>query len=137
MFKLKQVLMTIQENGAKNMCDTSNPNNLIGDDMRCTIPFTCNNDESIETEVAQVVSVTKTKADDLIMYTNEMRVENSLLKLITDMNAPNYAFKKIMEWAKDAYKSGYQFNPKTTIYHSQVKSRKWKAIATSSLSSLM
>ena len=50
-----------------------------------------------------------------------MRVESNLLKLITDMNIPNYAFKKIMEWAKDAYNSGYQFNPKATSYHSQIK----------------
>ena len=54
------------------------------------------------------------------MYTNEIRVENNLLKLVSDMNATNAAFKKIMEWAKDAFSTGYQFAPKTTNYRSQI-----------------
>ena len=36
------------------------------------------------------------------------------------MAAPNYAFKEIMHWAKDAYKTGYKFNPKTTSYKNQI-----------------
>ena len=55
------------------------------------------------------------------MYTNEVRVENNLLKLVSDMNVPNDGFKKIIDWAKDAFKTGYQFNPKTTKYRSQIK----------------
>ena len=39
---------------------------------------------------------------DTFIYTNEMRVENSLLKLLFEINVPNYAFKKIMDWAYDA-----------------------------------
>ena len=31
------------------------------------------------------------------------------------MGAPNYAFKEIMNWAKDAYKTGYKFNPKPQL----------------------
>ena len=54
------------------------------------------------------------------MYTNEIRVENNLLKLVSDMNATNDAFKKIVDWAKDAFSTGYQFNPKTTNYRSQI-----------------
>ena len=34
------------------------------------------------------------------MYTNEIRVENNLLKLVSDMNATNDAFKKTVDWAK-------------------------------------
>src|SRR5688500_1222501 len=40
---------------------------------------------------------------DTFMHTNEIRVENILLKLVSDMNATNDAFKKIVEWAKDAF----------------------------------
>src|SRR5687768_15140127 len=54
------------------------------------------------------------------MFTNEIRVENNLLKLVSDMNATNDAFKNIVEWAKDAFSTGYQFNPKTTNYKSQI-----------------
>src|SRR5687768_15605961 len=54
------------------------------------------------------------------VFTNEIRVENNLFKLVSDMNATNDAFKKIVEWAKDAFSTGYQFNPKTTNYRSQI-----------------
>lgn len=54
-------------------------------------------------------------------FHNNNRIENSLLKIIMEIGAPNYAFKKIMEWAKDAYNTGYQFNPKSTTYKSQIK----------------
>ena len=54
------------------------------------------------------------------MFTNEIRVENNLLKLVSDMNATNDAFKKIVDWAKDAFSTGYQFNPKTTNYKNQI-----------------
>src|SRR5919107_3880103 len=54
------------------------------------------------------------------MHTNEIRVENNLLKLVSDMNATNDAFKKIVDWTKDAFSNGYQFNPKTTNYRSQI-----------------
>ena len=96
-FNLKQELMTIQETGAKIMCDTSNVLDILADDnVRNNIHASCNNDVNIETEEVQNISTNKPDSNDVFMYTNEMRVENSLLKLITDMNAPNYAFKKIM-----------------------------------------
>src|SRR5688500_19713571 len=54
------------------------------------------------------------------MFTNEIRVENNLLKLVSDMNATNDDFKKIVEWAKDAFSTGYQFSPKNTNYKNQI-----------------
>ena len=55
------------------------------------------------------------------LFHNDNRVENNLLKLILEIGAPNYAFKKILNWAKDAYSTGYQFNPRSTSYKSQIK----------------
>src|SRR5688572_29285718 len=69
---------------------------------------------------------------DTFMHTNEIRVENNLLKLVSDMNAPNDAFKNIVDWAKDAFSTGYQFNPKTTNYKNQIK--QMENLATSNLS---
>ena len=57
---------------------------------------------------------------NLFMYTNEIRVENNLLKLLSDMNVPNDSFKKIMDWARNAYNTGYQFNPKSANYKSLI-----------------
>ena len=36
------------------------------------------------------------------------------------MGAPNYAYKEIMNWAKDAYQSGYKFNSKTCGYKNKI-----------------
>ena len=43
------------------------------------------------------------------------------MKLLFDINASNYAFKEIMNWAKNAYHSGYMLNCKTSTYESQMK----------------
>ena len=69
----------------------------------------------------QLEDVQSTEDSNMFMYTNELRVENNLLKLVTDMNVPNYAFEKIMDWARDAHTSGYQFNPRATNYKSQIQ----------------
>ena len=49
-----------------------------------------------------------------LSFHNDDCVENNLLKLILEIGAPNYAFKKILNLAKDAYSTGYQFNPRST-----------------------
>ena len=52
---------------------------------------------------------------------NDMRVENNLIRLLLHIGAPNYANKAIMGWAKDAFITEYKFTPKTTNYKSQIK----------------
>jgi len=87
-----------------------NQDSIIEDSSINTTPFA-----SMPTEDEEI-----TEPINTFMYTNEIRVENNLLKLISDMNVPNYGFKKIVDWAKDAFDTGYQFNPKTTKYKSQI-----------------
>lgn len=54
------------------------------------------------------------------VYTNSRRVEVILLKLLTEIEAPLWAFKNIMEWAFDAAQSGYNFTPIQTTYQAQL-----------------
>ena len=59
-------------------------------------------------------------------YSNDSRVEIMLLKLLNNIGAPHYAFKDLMEWAHDAYISGYKFTPKRSSYQQQInKIEKW------------
>jgi hypothetical protein len=44
-------------------------------------------------------------------YSNDRRVEVSLLKTLNDVGAPLYALSSVIGWAEDAFKSGYRFNP--------------------------
>ena len=60
---------------------------------------------------------------DSFTFHNDDCIENNLLKLIVDIGAPDYAFKKILPWAKDAYNTGYKFNPRKTNYKSQIQSK--------------
>ena len=66
------------------------------------------------------------KDDQPFTFTNERRVEVSLLKLLNELGAPLFAFKEIMEWAADAYHSEYKFNPDTCTHCAQIKElQKW------------
>ena len=58
---------------------------------------------------------------DEITFTDEMRVEVSLLRLCNNMDAPLWAFEQIMEWAHDALSTGYKFIPQQSQYESQIK----------------
>jgi len=103
-----------------NQCQ---PNQDINDS--CNI----NQDSIIEDDTIEIAHFASLPSEEeeptepinSFMYTNEIRVENNLLQLISDMNVPNYGFKTIVDWAKDAFSTGYQFNPKTTNYKSQIK----------------
>ena len=43
------------------------------------------------------------------MYTTEQKWTVALLKLLDDINAPDYAFRLIIEWARSAKNDGYSF----------------------------
>ena len=45
----------------------------------------------------------------LFMYAISDKVKVSLLKVLNTIGAPHYAFKLVMEWAKDTYYAGYKF----------------------------
>ena len=61
-------------------------------------------------------------ASNIFSFHNDDCVEGNLLELMLEIGAPNYAYKKIMKWAKDAFNTGYQFNPKASSYKSHVMS---------------
>jgi hypothetical protein len=49
------------------------------------------------------------KCHPSLAYTTDQKWTIALLKVLDDMNAPDYAFKSIMEWAQDARADGYSF----------------------------
>jgi hypothetical protein len=44
-----------------------------------------------------------------LAYNTDQKWTIALLKVLDDMNAPDNAFKSIMEWAQDAHADGYSF----------------------------
>ena len=46
-----------------------------------------------------------------LMYTNDQKWTVALLKLLDDMNAPDYAFEAIIKWARGANNDNYSFHP--------------------------
>ena len=58
---------------------------------------------------------------DPAIYTNARRVKVTLLKILTELDAPLLAFKVIMDWALDAYQTGYKFMPKQQTYQGQIE----------------
>ena len=57
---------------------------------------------------------------DTAVFTNARRVEIILMKLLTELEAPLWAFKEIMDWACDAIQTGYKFIPEQKTYQSQI-----------------
>ena len=57
-----------------------------------------------------------------VNYTNAMRVETNLAKLMDDINAPQYAFQAVLNWAVDAHRSQYQFAPRLSSIQAQIAS---------------
>ena len=45
------------------------------------------------------------------MYSTDQKWTIALLKLLDDMNAPDYAFARILKWAQGAQADGYTFQP--------------------------
>ena len=45
------------------------------------------------------------------MYTTDQKWTMALLKVLDDLNAPDYAFGAVLEWARSANASGYSFYP--------------------------
>ena len=56
--------------------------------------------------------------------TNARRIEVTLLKILTELEAPLWAFNDIMDWALDAYQTGYNFMPRQSSYQSQMHTLK-------------
>jgi hypothetical protein len=46
-----------------------------------------------------------------MMFTTDQKWTVALLKLLDDINAPDYAFSKILKWAHSAQAEGYSFHP--------------------------
>ena len=55
------------------------------------------------------------------VFTNNRRVEITLLKILLEIEAPLWAFQDVMLWALDAYQTRYEFSASNS-YTSQVKS---------------
>ena len=43
------------------------------------------------------------------MFTTDQKWTIALLKNLDDTNAPDYAFKDVLPWARDAHADGYSF----------------------------
>ena len=66
------------------------------------------------------------REDQPFTFTNERRVEVSLLKVLNEIGAPLYAFKEIMAWAADAHHTNYNFTPEISTHEGQIAElQKW------------
>ena len=91
-----------------NIDDNSNSDISV---LSTPIDENCNNEP---------VDITTNKAESFFAYTVNDNVEIELLTILKDMNAPLYAFQKIMEWAQRSVEQGYTFNPHNKTYRGQI-----------------
>ena len=53
-------------------------------------------------------------------YFTSDQVEAALLEIMKEMKAPLYFYQRILNWARNAYILGYNFEPQRSTYHQQV-----------------
>jgi hypothetical protein len=58
---------------------------------------------------------------DGLCFTTPDFVETKLLKLMDDAHAPHFLYQDVLNWAKEAKQSGYDFRPKRTTRRAQIK----------------
>jgi len=51
--------------------------------------------------------------NDYACYTTSQKCVTSLMYLLDDMECPDYAFQSIMEWARNCFEAGFDFNPRS------------------------
>ena len=66
------------------------------------------------------INITTNITESFFGYTINDIAEIELMALVQDLNAPLYAFQKIMEWAQRAYNNGYTFTPTNKTYRGQI-----------------
>ena len=55
------------------------------------------------------------------IYTCNQRCMNKLIKILEDMNCPDTAVTKIMNWAREAYMEGFEFKPPSKTRHGNMQ----------------
>ena len=90
-----------------------NENNPMGEHDH--VDFETNdNNEDTDNVHDNTNNATKTRVilTHPFLFTSDQKWTIALLKLLDDMNAPDYAFTAVLKWARGASKEGYSFNPK-------------------------
>ena len=59
---------------------------------------------------------------DYACFTISQKCVTSLMYLLDDMECPDYAFQSIMEWARNGFEAGFDFNPKSKTRVANLKS---------------
>ena len=54
-----------------------------------------------------------TDENDYACFTTSQKCVTSLMYLLDDMECPDYAFQSIMEWARNCFEAGFDFNPRS------------------------
>jgi hypothetical protein len=54
-----------------------------------------------------------TVENDYACFTTSQKCVTSLMHLLDDMECPDYAFQSIMEWARNCFEAGFNFNPRS------------------------
>jgi hypothetical protein len=77
-------------------------------------------DDNANADNNQAASTELVTLDGLCFTTSDF-VETQLLKLMDNAHAPHFLYQDVLNWAKDAQQSGYDFHPKCTSRRAQIK----------------
>ena len=99
--------------------DDALDNNLLQMDEDADVNFVASNGAVAAVDSFsenKFVDTTKAPADDsdYACFTTSQKCITSLMyDLLDDMECPDYAFQCIMDWARNCFEAGFDFNPKS------------------------
>jgi len=70
-------------------------------------------DESFDNNVFADTTESPPDESDYSCFTTSQQCVTSLMYLLDAMECPDYGFKAIMEWARQCFEAGFEFNPKS------------------------
>jgi hypothetical protein len=81
----------------------------------------CNDQFNDEIEDSITINSGKSISNNTFHYSNEIVHELKLLRILTDIGAPLYAYKTLMEWAHEAKMSKFNFDTSHKTYQQTIK----------------
>ena len=105
-----------------DMLENLNQNVIQNEDyiLNDTSSFSSNSISSIDTTINNDFN---TKQNSILgnIFTTEQQCMIKLIKLLEDMNCPDSAVTKIIDWARTSYMSGFDFNPTSKTRYGNIQ----------------
>ena len=85
--------------------------NYLNTEYHDTENIALDDDDGISIEAEAITNSPTLTSTTGVIHSVNQKWTVALLQLLNEINAPDYAFSRILKWGRDAKAEGYTFNP--------------------------